>query len=97
MWLYVYQMTASNPGNVNIAIEFIIDLLAGLGSRCRSQSQVFLAPFSNRSRLKKKQEPEPAQLGKKVGARASKKFTGSSAQLEDKKHNKIVLFLLFFR
>ena len=25
--MYIYQMKASNPGNVKIAIEYIIDLL----------------------------------------------------------------------
>ena len=47
------------------------------------RSRVFLAPWS-RSRLKKKQEPEP--FGKKVRSPAGRK-----------KHKETVLLLLFFR
>ena len=38
----------------------------------------------------KTEEQEPIPLGKKVKAKAAKKWAGSSALLEDKKHKKIV-------
>jgi hypothetical protein len=73
----------------SLGTAFFQYFVPGLVSRSWSQSeQGVLAPWS-RSCLKKNQEPEP--LGKKSGAEAIKKFFGSSALQEDKKHKEIVL------
>ena len=56
--------------------------ISGLGSRSRSEPDVFgsLEPEP----LEKKQEPEQEQ--ETLGAGAAKKLASSSALLEDKKH-----------